>query len=187
MHVVVAAQQSRRLTEVDRAVLGGFGGLAARRAEAVAELRVLSALVAVLHGVFELGHDLSFQLQSRGSGGHCTDQPNSQQHQLGEADVEPGDDRHHDHHEDDHHDRVGHQLVARGPEDLAHLGDALADETRRTTAPAARRAGVGARYESRSRATPLVHFVQLARTLVCAGATGLEPATAGFGDRCSTN
>src|SRR4051794_35956054 len=56
------------------------------------------------------------------------------QDDLGETEVEAGHDRHHDHHEDDHDEGVGDELVARGPQDLAHLGDGLTDETRRGTA-----------------------------------------------------
>src|SRR3712207_6185618 len=49
-------------------------------------------------------------------------------HALGEEQVEAGDQGHHDGDEDDDHGRVGDQLAASGPDDLAQLGDDLAQE-----------------------------------------------------------
>jgi len=47
---------------------------------------------------------------------------------AGEDEVEARHDRRHDDDEHDHHGGVGHQLLARGPDDLAQFGDDLTNE-----------------------------------------------------------
>src|SRR4051794_19319907 len=65
------------------------------------------------------------------------------EHALREEDVEARDERHHERHEEDDHGRVGDQLAATRPDDLAQLGHDLAEEPAQA-APAADLLGPGA-------------------------------------------
>src|SRR5690606_18338611 len=112
-----------------------------------------------------------------------------ERHQAAERLVQPHDEEHHERDEPDDHRCVVPHLGARRSDDLAQLVDDLADEE----------------HEPSDRALlPLAGIpfagVALTRTHVghsshrfgradkdYAGQEGLEPPTAGFGDRCSTN
>ena len=98
-------------------------------------------------------------------------------------------DRHQDHHDDDEHEhdaRVAEEFLAGRGDDLAQLAEDLADEQcdrgERATALSPVDLCLGDDVVSR-----LHVFARHFNPSRCAGRTGLEPATCGFGDRCSTN
>src|SRR5690606_525036 len=104
--------------------------------------------------------------------------------------------------EDDDDDEEREQLVTGRPDDLLQLGDHLADEQRdpREEATLLRRPRTGraagtlgparrARGLTHRRSSSLVWVSGPGSRLdaALAGQEGLEPTTAGFGDRCATN
>ena len=131
--------------------------------------------------------------------------------ELGEAEVQHRHQRHHERDEHDDDDRVVHQLGAGRADDLAQLVEDLADEQAQRLGTTAKRGcrparpcePVGVlvcRRQSRCLFTSTVigclraadregnRSVQSWTNHTCdAGQEGLEPPTAGFGDRCSTN
>ena len=84
-----------------------------------------------------------------------------------------------------HDHEVGDQLVARRPDDLAQLGDHLTEEQRRGWCD--RRRWADARSTSSWRGFPSRRCLPHDVRSCFAGQEGLEPPTAGFGDRCSAN
>src|SRR5579875_231259 len=119
-------------------------------------------------------------------------------HQLREAEVEAGHDGHHDQDEDDRHRCVGDQLLARRPDHLPQLSPHLAQEDDRP-GPARTRRRPGrpalslAAYLSRhvltyraDRRPALGPGAAGGCRPGFAGQEGLEPPTAGFGDRNSS-
>ena len=125
------------------------------------------------------------------------------QHHLGEHPVDAEDQRGEEHERDEHDDRVVDRLGLGRPGDLAELAADLLDEL---TCGRALLLGLGARLGARACGTgspsgpssPCLRSIRFCsrfnamarlskvRVAVGAGQEGLEPPTAGFGDRCST-
>src|SRR3712207_2642988 len=106
-----------------------------------------------------------------------------------------GHDRHHDDDEHQHNACVAEQLLAGRRDDLPELPEDLSQEEgdAREGAAACRTLLLGVCDEILTRLVDdfprhsLTFRHQFPRLGELAGRTGLEPATCGFGDRCSTN
>src|ERR671912_2705888 len=119
--------------------------------------------------------------------------PEDVQHKRSEHLVHAPHERHHDDDEHEHHDREAEQLLAGRGDDLPQFGDDLSNEQRHPCERVPTRGAVALRIGDDILAGfvdyfpgHLVHLSWAGNRCRLAGRTGLEPATCGFGDRCST-